>query len=110
MIIRIDDLQEMATILFSKLKENIGIEINTSKDYYWNIPDDEIYNPYQEPQNLTIGQLSDDLTELKRLLEKEEAILYDFKRLAEILRVVSVASNEKLLMERNNIYPASAVL
>lgn len=89
MVIKIDDLQEIATILFSKLKEDIGAEINISKDYYWNISDDEMYDPYKEPQNLTIGQLSDDLTELRRLLIEEDAILYDVKRFAEILKAIS---------------------
>ncbi|HBC30007.1 MAG: hypothetical protein WC142_04010 [Bacteroidales bacterium] len=90
MIIRVDDLQKIADTLFSKLKKNVGLEIDISKDYYWNISDDELYNPYQEPKTLTIGQLSDDITELQRLLEKDETISYDIKRFAEVLKAISL--------------------
>ncbi|MDR0368186.1 MAG: hypothetical protein LBH82_03480 [Bacteroidales bacterium] len=89
MIIKIDNLQEIAIQLLSKLKEKVGSDMEISKDYYWCISDDELYNPYQEPENLTVGQLSDDIIELERLLKKDEAISYDIKRLSEILKAVS---------------------
>lgn len=34
-----------------------------SNDYYWEISPDEIYDPYKEPENFTLGQLSDDMQE-----------------------------------------------
>jgi len=49
--------------LLTKLKENIGDEIMISNDYYWEISPDEIYDPYKEPENFTLGQLSDDMQE-----------------------------------------------
>ena len=92
MKIKLDELQEIITFLLSYLKESKGIEIELKNDYYWDIPCDQLYNPYESPKDILIGQLSDDLTEIKRLLKaKEEAIPYDLKRVAEILKDLSVA-------------------
>ncbi|UUV22016.1 hypothetical protein [Paenimyroides aestuarii] len=90
MKINIDELQKVTIFLLSKLKENSGEEIEISNDYYWNILDDELYNPYEKPTDLTLGQLSDDLEEIKRLINSDDAIMYDLKRLAVIFKAISI--------------------
>ena len=90
MKINIDELQKVTIFLLSKLKENSGEEIEISNDYYWSILDDELYNPYEKPTDLTLGQLSDDLEEIKRLINSDDAIMYDLKRLAVIFKAISI--------------------
>jgi hypothetical protein len=90
MKVNIDEIQKITSLLLSKLKESKGSEIEISNDYYWDISQDELYSLYEEPKNITLGQLSDDLEELQRLAKSDDAIMYDLKRLSNILKVLSI--------------------
>jgi hypothetical protein len=89
MNINIDEIQKITFLLLAKVKESQGNDIQITKDYYWDITDDESYNPYAEPEHITLGQLSDDVEEVKRLLYSDEAIMYDLRRIAIILKALS---------------------
>jgi len=90
MKVNIDEIQKITSLLLSKLKESKGNEIEINNDYYWEISNEELYNPYEEPRNITLGQLSDDLDEVHRLLQSDDAIMYDLKRIAGILKTLSL--------------------
>ncbi len=90
MKINMDEIQEITLLLLSKLKASKGNEIEVKNDYYWDISDDEIYQPYEDPKHITLGQLSDDLLELQRLNNADDAIVYDLKRLSNILKALSI--------------------
>ena len=59
-------------------------------DYYWHISQEEIYNSSQDLTDLTLGQLSDDLTEIKRVLIDDCIIPYDLQKVSEILKALSI--------------------
>ena len=67
-----------------------GVEsVDIPVDYYWNVPKEQVYNPYQRPSELDLGQLTNDWRELQDLLESEsDPIVYSFVWLAAILRAV----------------------
>jgi hypothetical protein len=90
MKVNIEEIQKITSLLLSKLKESKGNEIEISNDYYWDISQDELYSPYEEPKNITLGQLSNDLEEVQRLVKSDDAIMYDLKRLSNILKVLSI--------------------
>ena len=50
-----------------------------------------VSDPYEEPKIISLGQLSDDLEEIQRLNKSDDAIAYDLKRLASILKALGVA-------------------
>lgn len=89
MKISVDEIQKIILHLLSRLKESRGDEIEVTNDYYWDISDEELYNPYEEPKNTTLGQLSDDIEEIQRLVNSDDAIVYDLKRISSILRALS---------------------
>jgi len=66
-----------------------------SKDHYWNIDSSEIYNVYNQPKKLDIGQVTEDWNELLQILEnKREPILFhDLEHLSQVLR--AIAESEK---------------
>jgi hypothetical protein len=89
MKIRISDIENITLLLLSKLRAEVGEDVVVSKDFYWDIPQEEIYNPYEEPKNLTLGQLSDEYDEILRLKRTgDDAMAYDLKRLSAILRIL----------------------
>ncbi len=90
MKVNIDDIQKITSLLLERLKESKGNDIEIKNDYYWDISEDELYSPYEEPKNITLGQLSNDLEEVQRLNKSDDAIIYDLKRLSQILKVLSI--------------------
>ena len=91
MKVNIEKIEKMTSILLKRMKENIGNEIELKSDFYWEIPEEDLYNPYKEPINHTLGQLYDDLEELNRLNTNfDDAIVYDLKRISSIIKALSV--------------------
>ena len=94
MKINIDEIQKITSLLLSKLREQKGNEVELGNDFYWDISSDELYKPYDDPENISLGQLSDDLKEVQRLSQSSDgAIPYDLKRVAEILKALSIENS-----------------
>jgi hypothetical protein len=93
MAVKINELEKAVSLLLYKLKESKGNEIELKNDYYWEIDDQDLYNAYQKPTNITLGQLSDDLNELERLNKSNDPIVYDLKRISSILRALSIENS-----------------
>ena len=90
MKVNVDELQKTILLLLAKLKESKGNEIEIQADFYWDIPWEELYNPYSTPKDLTLGQLSDDLLEVNKVIESQAVIPYDLIRISNILKALSV--------------------
>ena len=90
MKVNIEEIEKVTLLLLSKLKESRGNEIELNNDFYWDISPEELYSPYEEPKNITLGQLSDDLDEIRRLKTSDDVIVHDFKRLSSILLALSI--------------------
>jgi hypothetical protein len=71
------------------LEETGQSEFDITEEFYWDISVDRRYSPYEEPKELTIGQLSDDWVEVKRMVDGSSDILgYGLVWLASVLRRV----------------------
>ena len=57
MNIRISELRTITEKLFLHLEENYGEMLEIDSDFYWDIPEESRLDPYQQPQDLSIGQL-----------------------------------------------------
>ena len=82
------ELKQIVDRLFTHIIETRGMEnCKFDEDYYWNIPDSELYQMYDKPKEIDIGSLCDDWELLFRLLDLEEQPLaYQFTQLASIFR------------------------
>ncbi|MVU77101.1 hypothetical protein GPX89_07550 [Nocardia sp. ET3-3] len=66
-----------------------GDVVRLDEDYFWSIPQDELYVVDRVPSNLTIGQLSWSWQHLTDLLaDADQAIGHHLVWLAEVLRAV----------------------
>lgn len=89
MDIKVSDLRKISERLFRHLEENGISSVEINADYYWNIPIDQVYDPYKEPDQLDMGQLSDDWGDLEKVLSNEmEPISYNLVDLSAILRAI----------------------
>ena len=89
MDVNIGKLKTVAEILFRHLEENEVKVVTIPHDYYWQVPKEVRYDPYNQPKDLTLGQLSDDMTELERIVDKDtEPISFAFVWLANVLQSI----------------------
>ena len=90
MEIKLSDIKKAIEMLLASLDEEGKDAIELEVDYFWEIDLNDIYNPYVEPTDLTLGQLSDNWKFLQLLLKGERGVIsYDFNWMAEILRAIS---------------------
>ncbi|MEV0248388.1 hypothetical protein AB0H76_17455 [Nocardia sp. NPDC050712] len=79
---------------FDLLMEHIeaatdGDTVRLDQDYFWSIPQDELYDTAKTPTDLTLGQLSwswEHLTDLRA--DPDQVVGYHLVWLSEVLRAV----------------------
>ena len=74
-VLQVDDLRRACSLLLDAAQHRLGDEINLTErgvDLYWNVDIRAAYDMVQAPeQHLDCGQATDDLAEIKRLLERD---------------------------------------
>lgn len=89
------DLRKVVNILIDHLEENDCQSFELTADYYWHIPKELKYDPYQEPNNFSLGQLTDDWTELQGLLQgSSEPISYALVWLSSVIRFIGESATD----------------
>jgi hypothetical protein len=84
-----DELRRACEVLLSHLEKSGHSSIDISTDYYWNVPQGQRHDPYQQPTELDMGQLSDDWSDLRAILNgSKEPMAYALVWLSSILRSV----------------------
>jgi hypothetical protein len=90
MKLNIKDLRKATNLILDQLIEDGITEVELTKDYYWSIPAEQRYDPYVEPKELTLGQLSEDWKEILRLVDGEqEPAAYHLEWLSSLLRYIA---------------------
>lgn len=86
--IRLTDLKKIIKSLFNELnKLNDNTAFSLDEDFYWNILDEELYDVYKDPKELTMGRLFDDWEFLGKIVNNDREIIdYDLYKLAAILK------------------------
>lgn len=89
MKISTSELREIFEVLIEHLEERSCSEVELDWDYYWDIPEDELYDPYNTPENLDLGQLSEDWQKLQEVAsEKLPPVGYGLTWLGAVLRAI----------------------
>ena len=87
MRIRTSELRRAAETLLGHLEQTGHSDIDIREDFYWDVPQDQRYDSYEEPKELSVGQLSFDHEEIMKILSGEsEPVNYGLVWLAAILR------------------------
>lgn len=88
--IQVSEIEKALARLLETLREREGDVVELPEtDYYWAIPPEEMYDPFNKPKALTLGQLSDDLQELGRIADGQAPpVAGDFLRLSAVLAVI----------------------
>lgn len=87
------ELHAATSALLQHLEEIGQKEFEIDEDYYWFVPESEVYAPYQTPKDLTLGQLSHDVKEIVALAHgQREPLGYVLVWLAAVMRRVGEKS------------------
>ena len=91
----VEQLEAVWQALVYNLKQKGIKEISINESYYWKINDEDLYNVYDEPKELTIGNLADEWPWLLGMAnEPDDAIIYAFGWFSEILRAISIKQSD----------------
>jgi len=82
-------LEKTIVTIFSEMKKRGLDHIPLDADFYWNVPSEAIYNPYDEPNQLDIGQLEDDYETLRLANDADKLIGYNLKNISAIMRYLA---------------------
>lgn len=90
MTIEVARLRRIADLLFTHL-ENVGYaSIEFDKDFYWHVPGNKLYDQYEPPGDLDVGQLTEDWEKLAAIERGEMPPVTDaLEWLAAVLRAIS---------------------
>lgn len=83
-------LERIVLRMFIDLKKQ-GV-VSLDSDYYWDVSGKDIYNAYNKPKLLEIGQLSEDYEFLYTAYENEYLVQHNFKKVASLLRYLAERS------------------
>lgn len=74
--------------LFQHIIETRGVRrVELGSDLYWNMSEEALYNVVDRPQELDIGQLSDDWEFVSKVLEDDATpVAYQLTEVAPLLR------------------------
>jgi hypothetical protein len=88
-VVELDKLRAVFDLLLKHIAARGGNEIAIDKDYFWSIPSPELYDVYNKPADLTIGQVTDSWKNLREMLDDEsKAVGYGLVWLADVLRAM----------------------
>ncbi|MCV6638321.1 hypothetical protein [Candidatus Albibeggiatoa sp. nov. NOAA] len=71
MLVDIDTLEKASAEIFKYLREVEVEAVEFEDDYYWHIVEGQRYDPFQKPDDMTMGQLSFDWDDIKKIANKE---------------------------------------
>jgi hypothetical protein len=73
----------------SAAEERLGSEVALQDDYYWHLQVDDAFDMSREPESLTVGQLSDDLANVREPGDVEpETAWHELSHLVGLLRAL----------------------
>lgn len=86
--IPVNELRQVFELLLSHVAGDRN-ELSVQRDYFWSIPSDAVHDVYQQPAELTIGQVSESWDNLTGMLKPDPAVVgYGLVWLAEVLRAI----------------------
>jgi hypothetical protein len=89
MHVPVAELRKACELLLTHLEQSGAGSVELTSDFYWNVPPDQRYQPYEEPASLDLGQLTHDWAEVQAIVRGEkEPLGYALVWLSSILRAV----------------------
>jgi hypothetical protein len=76
MKVKLEDMEQMISIILRQYKEFYADEIEMKNDFYWKLDENELYAPNMEPRDFSLGQLTDDWDTLQNSAKSGDLVPY----------------------------------
>lgn len=86
--VTVDELRQVTAAMLDWLEDHVGERVEIDVDLFWWIDAKQVYDPYRDPNGLTIGSAADSIEFLHRSVDAEERIGYGLVWLSQVLRAV----------------------
>lgn len=88
MEIELQQLRDVVNRLFDHIITTRGVgKVELGPNFYWNVPEDELYKMENKPAKLDVGSLEDDWEFVSGLLKKDsDPVAYQLTEAAPLLR------------------------
>lgn len=98
MEIEIADLQFVINRLLEHLVKTRGVtKVEIKNNFYWNIPDESVYDMDTQPKTLDVGDLCADWEFIAEYLDKEnQPVAYQLTEVAPLLRYIGQILGKEL--------------
>lgn len=80
--------RKVSRVLIDYLEETQGPQIELEHDYFWSVPHDSAYDVTKAPDELTVGQLTECIENLKSSIDGDHVLSYDLVWLGDVLGAV----------------------
>ncbi len=67
--VSLDEIEKAVLLVFKHLKDQQIVQAEIPEDYYWEIAEEDRYDPAKTPIDLSLGQLSEDWERLRQILQ-----------------------------------------
>ncbi len=86
--VTVDELRRASEAMLDWLEQWAGESVEIDVDLFWWIDAKEVYNPYRNPKDLSIGSIDDSIDLLRRIVDADEPIANGLVWLSQLLRAV----------------------
>lgn len=67
--VALDEIERAVLLVLKHLKDQQVVHVEIPEDYYWDIAEEDRYDPAKTPSDVSLGQLSEDWERLRQILE-----------------------------------------
>jgi hypothetical protein len=86
--IDLDDIRAALMGVLDACEEQLGRHVVVDLDYYWHLPVDSAFDMSRKPTEVTVGQLSDDLSEMSATRPEALTTWHDLAHIIGLLRAL----------------------
>jgi hypothetical protein len=89
-VVDLAELRAAVSILLDHLSDIEGTEVALEHDLFWSVATPAIFDVYERPEDLSIGQLSESWENLRRMAENDRPLAYGLVWLGDLLRAIGM--------------------
>ena len=89
--VEVSVLRRAINAILDHMTEDLGVQkVTIEQDYYWHVPESELYDPRKAPQGLDLGRLPDDADFVKLIRRGDSGdVCYNLVHVAPLLRYIA---------------------
>ena len=90
MTVTVEEIQTALNSILDSIKGRGDLEVEILEDYFWDISKEDLYKIEHQPNNMTLGSLSDDIEEIRKINNKDYTpVAYNLRKVSSVLRYIS---------------------